>query len=75
MSSWNKCVVMLDDARFGAGPGTVVELTNDGVAAILDRYRERDGARSEKLRIWTASPGLSVGDRVRMKQHDQERSR
>lgn len=57
-------VVMLDHASFGAGVGTVVELSSDPGPVILKRYTDRDGARSDKLRIWLATPTMKVGDRV-----------
>jgi len=57
-------VIMLDDARFGAGPGAVVEGTTDPISAVVARYTDRDGARSEKLRFWLAPPDVKVGDRV-----------
>lgn len=49
-------VVMLDNPRFGGGPGTVVEVTCDPVAQILARYTDRDGARPAGLRLWRAHP-------------------
>lgn len=57
-------VVMLDDARFGAGSGTVVDVTDEPISDVLKRHTDRDGARSERLRIWRAGPDCRPGDRV-----------
>jgi hypothetical protein len=57
-------IVMLDDATVGGGPGEVVEVTRDPVKEALARYTDRDGARSERLRLWLAWPGCKVGDRA-----------
>jgi hypothetical protein len=57
-------VVSLDDPRIGGGPGTVVEVTCDSIKEALARHTDRDGARSERLRLWLAWPGCEVGDRA-----------
>ena len=57
-------VVMLDDPRIGAGPGTVVKLSDEPIPDILREFTDRDGAKSDKLRIWRAHSGAKVGDRV-----------
>jgi hypothetical protein len=57
-------VVLLDDARFGAGPATVLEVTADSVASILKRYEGPDGARHERIRLWNATPDIIKGLRV-----------
>ena len=57
-------VVMLDDPHYGAGPGVVVEVTAEPVRGVLARYADRDGARSDRLRLWRSFPGCCVGDRV-----------
>lgn len=57
-------VVTLDDQRYGAGPGTVIEVTCDGVLDVIRRYQDRDGARHSGLRFWNANETTKVGDRV-----------
>lgn len=57
-------VVRLDDRRFGSGPGTVIEVSGEPIAAILARHTDRDGARDDRLRFWSAQTGLKKGDRV-----------
>lgn len=57
--------VMIDDAKYGAGPGTIV-----AAGETLDEYRgrcERDGVLNQRLRFWSDSTGYAkVGDRVRL---------
>ncbi len=55
-------VVMLNDPKIGGGPGRVVEVTADPIGAVLQRYTDRDGARSDRLRIWLAWEGCRPGD-------------
>jgi hypothetical protein len=67
MKALTKVVVCLDHARFGAGPATVIEVSQDSVRDILSRYQDRDGARSDRLRIWLML-GAKVGDRVSLEE-------
>lgn len=55
-------IVRLDDARYGAGPATVI-------AVDSDVPKDRDGCKDHALRRW-ADPGgdARVGDRVAMRQ-------
>lgn len=57
-------VVLLDDRRFGSGPATVVEVSDDPLDEILARHTDRDGARDDRLRFWSATTTLREGDRV-----------
>lgn len=59
-------VVKLDDVRFPADGGEIVEVSEGPLFACIDRYRDKDGARPEKLRFWRAPEGAKVGDRVRL---------
>lgn len=54
-------VIRLDDARYGAGPGTVIA-TVEGVDEYLVMLRDRDGAHDPMLRLWQGN--LKVGDRA-----------
>ena len=54
-------VVLLDDAKYGAGPGTVIN-TGESIQSLLDEQRDRDGAIDARIRIWVG-PG-SIGERV-----------
>jgi hypothetical protein len=57
-------VVKLDDSRYGAGPGTVLEVTSDPILEVCKRYMDRDGAIREDLRFWRASENTVRGERV-----------
>lgn len=58
-------LVRLDDAKYGAGPGTVVRQD-----ATFEDWKtlahDRDGARIRDLRLWVGD--LPVGTRVMMRQ-------
>ena len=62
-------VVKLDNAKYGAGPGTVV-----GIVETHEEYNafvtDRDGARDPAMRCWVddATTPIAVGDRVVMRQ-------
>lgn len=58
--------VRLDDPRIGAGPGTVVAFV--GSAAEYERMiTDRDGARDDRMRMWSAYDGVKVGDRCSLR--------
>jgi hypothetical protein len=57
-------VVKLDDARFGSGPATVIEVSDEPIRQIIARYTDRDGARDRRLRFWEAHESTRVGQRV-----------
>jgi len=44
-------VVQLDNAAFGAGPGTVISHVAT-VREFFDAFTDRDGARDPRLRLW-----------------------
>lgn len=61
-------VVRLDDARYGGGPGTVIQFV-DTVEEYHDiLYKKSDmnklGGRDPKLRMWRVPDTVSLGDRV-----------
>lgn len=60
-------VVLLDDARFAAGPATVLELTTDPIADVVARYTDRDGARDPRVRFWRAPVGAVTSMRVHLR--------
>lgn len=65
-------VVLLDDARFGSGPATVVAHAWS-VAEYLTMTSDKDGARIQRMRLWQSlgvdppvgarvyTPGLILG--------------
>ncbi len=63
------CVVRLDDARYGAGPATVLHV-GDFETAIAYRKgtEDRDGCTDDTLRVWAAHDHAAVGDRVSLKE-------
>lgn len=69
------CVVRLDEPTMPAGPGLVLELTDDPIRELLIRYRDRDGGMDERLRFWLHAPGVTVGDRVQLRQCRVERAK
>ena len=56
-------VVRLDDASYGAGPGTVLALCSSVQDARV-RNADRDGCVPSDLRFWKASVETRIGDRV-----------
>lgn len=54
-------IVKLDNAHIGAGPGTVVAHV-DSVREYLALTTDRDGARDQRLRLWTGDQ--PIGARV-----------
>lgn len=61
-------VVRLDDARYGAGPGTVIAHV-ETVSEFIRFASDRDGARSPALRLWDGD--TQIGDRVMMAEPSQ----
>lgn len=62
-------VVKLDNAKYGAGPGTVIGIV-DSCEEYNARVTDRDGARDPAMRCWqddSVTP-IKVGDRVVMRQ-------
>lgn len=55
-------LVRLDDARYGAGPGTVVARPASIAEGLAAAYGGPDGARVTDLRLWGGD--LPVGARV-----------
>lgn len=62
-------IVQLDDARYGAGPGTVVGFAEDS-RDYIRQIQDRDGAIPPRMRLWQGT--ASVGDRVRAFQYENQ---
>ncbi|MDO8599737.1 MAG: hypothetical protein Q7S02_06550 [bacterium] len=64
--------VLLDDHRFGSGPGTVVAVFDETpcVKQYYQKFADRDGALDPRMRLWGVPEGETthVGERVEMLQ-------
>lgn len=69
MLSQTLVAVRLDDARFGAGPATVLASVAT-VGEYLARFSDRDGARDASLRLWKLDGTITPGDRVVLQDAD-----
>ena len=54
-------IVKLDDAQYGAGPGTIVDHC-DTVKQYHEKVRDRAGAIDRRIRLWGGD--LPIGTRV-----------
>lgn len=60
-------VVKLDNAAYGAGAATVIDKV-ESVDEYFKRFRDRDGAMDDRLRLWNGE--AVIGDRVETKQYN-----
>lgn len=59
-------IVKLEDSRFGGGPGTIQEVTDEEILVVRKRLEDRDGCLPGNLRLWRASINGKPGDRVQL---------
>lgn len=60
------CVVLIHKEVDVANGGYVVELTDDPIGEVRQRYMDRDGCILSQFRIWKALPDMKVGAYVKM---------